>query len=114
MGKAIRHVNTETDKVVRLPEMLANDKGYLKKMNLVRADSEDIPPEFKPKKKADPINTIEANIREDVRSMDVDALQAKYNIDDWVVLAKELKLKGNHSKTGEVKLINKIKTKLSA
>jgi len=52
------------------------------------------------------------NIKEDTVSMSVDDLKDKYVKDDWVHLAKSLGMMGNHSNTGEEKLITKIKNKL--
>ena len=58
-------------------------------------------------------DTEPKSIRDNVNSLSTEELVGIYNIDDWVALAKELKLKGNLSRTGEVKLINRIKDKLA-
>lgn len=65
-----------------------------------------------PKTDAQPNASTLTDIKEDTVSMSVDDLKDKYVKDDWVHLAKSLGMKGNHSNTGEEKLITKIKNKL--
>jgi len=119
--KVIRTDKDGAERIIGISDRLANNAAYMHKHNLrlVPALSEPavnptppvaeievdvVTPEFKEEIK---------DIREDVLSMGVEELQEKYERDDWVSLAKSLSLKGNHSNTGEVKLITKIKAKLT-
>ncbi|MHA1289432.1 hypothetical protein DRO66_00300 [Candidatus Bathyarchaeota archaeon] len=57
-------------------------------------------------------NNEPTDIKEDTLSMSVEELASKYKKEDWIALARELKLQGNHKGTKEVNLIAKIKNKL--